>query len=415
MTTDVEVHGGGADHPSRDRTSAAAGGGVEPAARSAGARAASRDVELDFLRGVAMFFVVVNHITLPSAYRLVTVERIGPVTGAEIFVLLSGVVLGLVYRARLARTGWRPVVERLLRRALKLYVVSVAVVASVYALARIPGVDGSVLTTWTDERTGRRYDLYPGDGLDFLGNLLTLEAGPAQFNVMGLYVVMLLTAPVLLWLMTRRLTLVVLALSWALYVFHSLAPADLLPSQSENAFPVLAWQLLFVNGAVVGFHRDAVLRFMRTRSGRVVLGVAGFGFALFVFYAWNSPWAYVPDEARLGLIPEGTYDEIYGRLFERRALGVGRLAALACAVVVLYALLVRFRGRVGPALGWFFVPLGAATLYVFIIHVYFVLAVAQVPDVADRGPVVATLVHTVVLLAIWAMVKKRFLFGLIPR
>jgi hypothetical protein len=380
-----------------------------PAART------ERDVELDFLRGLAMMFVVVNHITLPSAYRLVTVERIGPVTGAEIFVLLSGVVLGLVYRSRIPRDGWGPVVRRLLRRAAKLYVASVAVVASVYALARIPGIDGSVLTTWTDERTGERYELYPGEGLEFVGSLLTLEAGPGQFNVMGLYVVMLLVAPALLWLLSRRLTLAVLALSWGLYVLYALAPRDLLPAQSENSFPVLVWQLLFVHGIVVGYHRGAILRFMRGTGGATVLGLATVGFLAFAFYAWNSPWAYVPDEARLGLIHEDTYNDLYGRFFERRALGVGRLLALACSMIVLYALLVRFRERVRPLLGWFFVPLGAATLYVFIVHVYFVLAVWQIPGIEERGPLFATLVHTIVLLAIWAMVKTRFLFRVIPR
>ena len=374
----------------------------------------TRDRELDFLRGVAIVFVVVNHITLPSAYRLVTVERIGPVTGAEIFVLLSGVVLGLVYRRRVER-GWRVAIQALYRRAAKLYVASVAVVASVYVLGLLPGIDVGAVSSYVDERTGREYDLYPGQGLELVANVLTLEAGPAQFNVMGLYVVMLLVAPLLLWLLVRRHTLLLLALSWATYGLFKLFPATPLPAQSENAFPFLIWQLLVVHGVVVGFHRARILELMQTRAGRIVLATAAAGFGAFVFFAWNSPWAYVPEEARLRLIPEATYNSIYESLFERRTLDVGRLLALMCAVTVGYAALRRFRDRVQATAGRFFVPLGAATLYVFILHVYFVLAVAQFPSLETRGWIVATAVHTGALAVLWAMVRSRFLFGLIPR
>jgi hypothetical protein len=63
-----------------------------------------RDLRIDVLRGVAIVFIVVNHIELTSLFELVSQETIGIVSGAEMFVAMSGVVVGMVYRQRLAAT-----------------------------------------------------------------------------------------------------------------------------------------------------------------------------------------------------------------------------------------------------------------------------------------------------------------------
>ncbi|MET0930658.1 MAG: OpgC domain-containing protein, partial [Aeromicrobium sp.] len=53
-----------------------------------------RDKRLDFLRGWVIVAVVVTHIELSGPYSYITLNAIGGITGAEMFVLLSGVVLG---------------------------------------------------------------------------------------------------------------------------------------------------------------------------------------------------------------------------------------------------------------------------------------------------------------------------------
>jgi len=108
----------------------------------------SRDARLDLLRGLAIVFVVINHIDQPSLWHLLTVERVGLVTGAEIFVLLSGVVLGIVHRRRTARAGWTPSLRALLRRSLTLYLTSVMVVLAVFLLRFLPRLDDQSLTTY---------------------------------------------------------------------------------------------------------------------------------------------------------------------------------------------------------------------------------------------------------------------------
>ena len=115
---------------------------VEPLRFSA--PAGTRDVRIDWLRGLAMTCVIINHSRLSSLLSWFSYERLWVVTAAEVFVVLSGVVLGMVYGRRLARDGWRAVVRGLGRRALFLYSVFVGVTVSVLAMAAM-GIDVKAL------------------------------------------------------------------------------------------------------------------------------------------------------------------------------------------------------------------------------------------------------------------------------
>src|SRR3954463_16594091 len=107
----------------------------------------SRDVRIDWLRGLAMICVIVDHSHRSSVLSWFSYQRFWVVTAAEVFVVLSGIVLGMVYGARLVRDGSLEVTRRLLKRALLLYGAFVGVTLSILALA-LAGVDISAVTTW---------------------------------------------------------------------------------------------------------------------------------------------------------------------------------------------------------------------------------------------------------------------------
>src|ERR1041384_2498895 len=109
-----------------------------------------RDLRIDWLRGLAMTCVIINHSKLSSLLSWFSYERFWVVTAAEVFVVLSGVVLGMVYGRRLARDGWLTVIRGLSRRALTLYVAFIAVTVSILALA-FAGVDVSAVSAWDGE------------------------------------------------------------------------------------------------------------------------------------------------------------------------------------------------------------------------------------------------------------------------
>jgi hypothetical protein len=388
-----------------------------------------RDLRIDVLRGLAIVFVVVNHIDVPSLFHLVSQEAIGPITGAEMFVALSGVVVGMAYRSRALRGVRAEALEPLWRRAWKLYLVTLAVVVLAWLVQFLPGIDGSVLTTWTEtDGSGAvtSWDLYGGiaNGLTWpvpgrvLGELLTLQLGPPQFNVMGLYVVLLLAAPLVLAALKRGHTAAVLGVSLGLYVAFQISGTTVLTAVFESPFPLLAWQVLFVLGLVAGFHREALVSRARTTAGSAVLGSAAVLFAIGLFFIWNSPWrSWSEGELgiSLGVIPEDTFASMYTTLFERTPLAPGRLVFVAAALITLYAALTVLRRPVERFVVPVLAPLGQATLYVFVLQVFFVALVASLPLPTAGTLLWGTVIHAMVLTVLWLMVRHRVLFRVIPR
>src|SRR3954471_18777020 len=99
-----------------------------------------------------MTCVIVNHSKLSSLLSWFTYERFWIVTAAEVFVVLSGVVLGRVYGDKLMQHGWPVVLRGLGRRSLALYVAFLAVPVSLL-LASAGGLDVVSLTGSLDVLT----------------------------------------------------------------------------------------------------------------------------------------------------------------------------------------------------------------------------------------------------------------------
>ena len=385
-----------------------------------------RDRRLDLFRGWIIVAVVVTHIEVAGPYSFVTLKAIGAITGAEMFVLLSGIVLGMVYPVALARLGTRAAVTAMVRRAFRLYLVTLGVVLVVFVLSKIPGIDTDVITTFTDRGTGaggiaargRVYDLYGTAPrlLDYpppwyaVRDLLLVRIGPWAFNIMGLFVVLTLLVPPAVWLIRRRLWWVLLAASWGLYVLDAVHPVTLFGSQFEDVFPLLTWQVCFTHGLVIGYHRKAVTRALTGRVGLVVTTALVLAYSAFLGVLWIYHRAGVAPP----LVPADLYDRLYDVMYQRTYLQPGRLIDLALMIVVAYAFLTAFWKPVSRAFGWFYEPLGQASLYVFVVHVFFVLAVGNIPHLDRTSWWQGTLVHTVVLALIWVMVRRKFLFRVIP-
>lgn len=119
-----------------------------------------RDLRIDFIRGTVMTLLIVVHIKLTSFYNFLAWERIGVVTGAEGFVMLSGVILGFLSRLRMEHDGLGRTIDKQYSRSLLLYRVSLIVILSVGLINLIPFVDAKAAMTFT-AYSGKVYDLYP--------------------------------------------------------------------------------------------------------------------------------------------------------------------------------------------------------------------------------------------------------------
>lgn len=386
-----------------------------------------RDRRLDLFRGWIILTVVLTHIELASPYSFISLRAIGAITGAEMFVLLSGVVLGMIYAPTVAKLGEWATAVTMWRRARKQYVVAIAVVLLVFLIGLVPFVDATDITTFTDRGTGADGTAVQGQVYDLYANaprlfdypppwyavkaLLLLEMGPWVFNIMGLFVVLSLALPALMWLIRRRLWWLVLAGSWALYVWASVDDVRVLPSQFEDVFPLLIWQIAFTHGLVLGYYRTAITRALTTRVGKIACAVFVLGYAGSLVYIWAT--------FHLGVsplpFPDSSYTWLYANGYTRIDLQAGRLIDLALMVVVAFAFLTTCWKPVDKVIGWFWIPLGQASLYVFIVHVFFALAVGNIPGLDRTNVWQGTVIHTAVILLIWLMVKKKVLFSVIPR
>jgi hypothetical protein len=386
-----------------------------------------RDLRLDLFRGFIILAVVITHIEIGGPYSYLTLHAVGAITGAEMFVFLSGMVLGMTYPFAIKKFGEWAAAVGAWKRARKQYLVTLGVILVVFALSFVPFLNTDAITTFTDRGTGtggvgaegRVYDLYP-NAMQLLAypppwyairQFLLLEMGPWPFNIMGLFVVLSLVIPVFMWVIRRGFWWALLVVSWALYVFQALHP-DFRPlnSQFDAVFPLLTWQVVFTHGLVLGYYRRQVTRALTGRVGKVLVGVAVCLYAAFLVYVWaGHRFDFTPSP-----FPASMYLDLYNTAYQRVDLQWGRLIDIAFFAIVSYAILTVFWKPVNAAIGWLWIPLGQASLYVFVWQVFFALAVASIP--LDYGNVwVGTLTHTVLILLVWYMVRKKFLFSVIPR
>ena len=359
---------------------------------------ARRDVRLDWLRGLAMTCVIINHSKLSSLLSWFTYERFWVVTAAEVFVVLSGVVLGMVYGRRLARDGWRTVVRGLSRRAALLYAAFVGVTLSVAALAAM-GIDVTFVAPsngfapeWFLERM-----MNPAMWLD----VLLMRVGPWPFEIIGLYVWLVAAAVPCLLILHRAGWRALLAASWMLYLWYRIDPHPMTTAGFESSFPLLTWQLLFVHGVAIGYHRAELGAFVG-RLPTVTPRVAVLCTVAFTFFALCNPWTEGPSWMHASFVTPERFSFLYGGYFTLSDLRVGRLMNLALALPVAYAALARYSALAGP-LERVFVTLGKRSLGAFVLHVYGLVLLANVP--LPAGVLMNTLVQVAFVLAIAALLR----------
>src|SRR5271165_157499 len=207
---------------------------------------ANRIRDIDFWRGAVLIAILIDHIP-GNPLEKWTPRNFGLSDSAEAFVFLSGVSVGLIYLPRAYKYGIEPVAGGCLKRALKLYGVHIAltlaalvVFGGAYWMSGVPDLI---------QAHGRAFVFgSPGDGLLGLA-LLSHQLG--YFNILPLYIVLMLWAPVAVALALRG-PLLALAVSIGLYAAARAFDLNL-PNWPEPGgwfFNPFAWQLVFTMGVV---------------------------------------------------------------------------------------------------------------------------------------------------------------------
>ena len=83
--------------------------------------ASGRDIRLDLFRGLALWFIFVDHIPT-NIVSWFTVRNYGFSDATEIFVFISGYTAVIAYARMMQRDGWLRAAARIYRRVWQLYV-----------------------------------------------------------------------------------------------------------------------------------------------------------------------------------------------------------------------------------------------------------------------------------------------------
>ena len=258
---------------------------------------------IDFWRGLALVTIFVNHVP-GNAFERLTYTGYSISDAAELFVFLAGWSLALATERKGNQDTPARVLLRLTSRAVELYRAQLVIV--LLALALIGGaallLDNPLLRDWHNAGPFFANPVPTTVGLV----LLTHQLG--YFNILPLYVVLLILAPVFI-LLTRVNRLLALAASFTLYTV-ALAFEWNLPSWPESGrwfFNPLAWQFLLTLGFVGSLMARDSERFRAVARRFQPLGVLGVlvGVALSVGQIRPDPLG-VP-EPRLFFLLDKTY------------------------------------------------------------------------------------------------------------
>jgi hypothetical protein len=245
--------------------------------------ASSRDLRLDFFRGLALIFIFVDHIP-ENILSYFTIQAVQFFDAAEVFIFISGYTAALVYGQTLVSQGTLYATARILGRAWQLYVAHIFLF-----MMFIAEVSYTVMTfnnpMYNDE-------MRVGDFLNephvAIVKALLLQFQPTFLDILPLYILLLLIFPVVL-LGLRSRPLIVLVPSFLLYLLVQATDLSV-PAYPEGHvwyFNPLAWQFLFIAGAALGLPWRHERRWSRWARPVLPLAVSVVAAGLIIKLSWT--------------------------------------------------------------------------------------------------------------------------------
>jgi hypothetical protein len=256
-------------------------------------------MRLDAVRG--MFLVIMAGVHVPSPLSHALQEPFGFTSAAEGFIFLSACLAGLVYGKSFLKNGWTEMSRRVWNRAKLVYIVHLAVLLPVALIAWVYARSVAPLANHFHD-----FLLHP------LGSLLLMPLllhQPPVFDILPLYVVLLLATPFAFAAARRHGWGVVLSVSFLGWLAAQL-PATHLPANAllpirGGSFNLLAWQFLWFAGVALGetSQRREIIsekfrKFFFTAAGLIVLIGLGARHGLIAvnpaIFLWMDKWTLGP-------------------------------------------------------------------------------------------------------------------------
>jgi hypothetical protein len=350
-----------------------------------------RDLRLDLLRGFAVIAMVADHIGGQRSWLYaITGGDAFFVSAAEVFVFISGLLMGMIYAGVIARQGLGAALVKSLQRAWTLYLMTVTLTLTFMILSAQLGLG------WDSEMTDTTW-------FDLLVSVLSLHRTFYLTDILLLYTLLVLAAVPVLVLLVHTQTAPVLAGSWGLWMLWQLAPQHAQFPWSivgNSVFNFPAWQALFVTAIVIGYHRQRLEQYLARVSGHLVLGMSGtFVAAVISIYVL----VFLESSSPHGMLVE--------HLFGKVDLRIGRLLVFAGFFTCACGLVTFAWAPIRRTLGWLLLPLGQDALSAYILHLFVAaLAIKVRPlvfTITPATPMENTILQIAGIAFIWAAIRLR--------
>ena len=342
---------------------------------------------IDFWRGYALVSIFVNHIP-GNFFERFTYRNLTLSDSAELFVFLAGWAMRLSIENPKRPMTTAAVVYKLWGRAFTIYVaqtfiteiaIFVLATASVY-------LDAPFLLDWHNVAAVFHQPVEAHIGLV----LLTYQLG--YFNILPLYVVLMIAAPVVA-ILYRAVPAVVLPLSLGLYVV-TLALGWNIPSwpiEGTWFFSPFAWQLIYVLGFLLAGRTTDLGAFARTN----LRGLRWVSWPILGLGVVVASTRYFPDLPLPKL-------SLFFTVFDKTFLSPDRLFSVLALIAVGGGVFTTLN-RWAPGLGRFLSLLGRNSLHVFCAGSLLSLC-GQIVRFIYGGSLVTDLVLFIVGVSIMALV-----------
>jgi hypothetical protein len=288
---------------------------VEASAMNRADETIDRDLRLDVCRGIALWFIFLDHIP-DNVCSWLTMRHYGFSDATEVFMFVSGVTCALAYGRIQRCDGWWSVVGHTLRRGWEIHMAFLSLIVALVVMVYMAGE-----SRWADVTNTRVLLQHPGAAL---ARATVLQYRPVNTDVLPTFVLFHLLFAPLLWLLLKAPN-VAIAASALLYGLVQLYGWNL-PGWPINEwyFNPFAWQFLVVLGAwwvVAGRKRFRPVLISRPFVGLAVIYLL---FALVIALSWSllPLQALVPPFVAKAIYPIDKTDLDPLRLFHFLAIAI---------------------------------------------------------------------------------------------
>ena len=243
-----------------------------------------RDLRLDLFRGIALWFILLDHIP-NNVFAWATLRNYGFSDTTEIFFFVSGYTCALAYGRAQREQGWAVAITRILRRTLEIYAAFLLLVIMFLAIIfALTALDKQAL----DETNTAVFFANPGPALS---HLATLTYMPVNTDVLASFALLhALFVPILM--MLTRAPNATLVLSIAIYVLVRAVDINIptWPPKDDGfwAFNPFAFQVLFVFGAWIAFGGARIATRIAASRFTIVMAIAWLVISAVLVVGWHA-------------------------------------------------------------------------------------------------------------------------------